>query len=398
MNLWHSLGGIINLEATGADIPRTLTMIQDENIPMFNVVSNDELTVSFRIQRRYFHKVKKIIHKRGDVLRIIGREGIFWRALQLSKRWVLLSGFMLIFALSMFLPTRIYFIQIEGNHQISERQILEQAELCGIKFGASRKEVRSEKMKNALLEAMPQLKWAGINTVGCTAVISVREREMLEQQENASGVTSMVASRDGIVLSCTVTRGNPLCKTGQAVKKGQTLISGYTDCGLSIRAASAQGEIIARTEHVLDVISAANYRSRTDIIRIEKKYSLIIGKKQINFYKDSGISDTSCDKMYYKDKLTLPGGFVLPVSLITEVWTYYDTIEAVGDAEQIRLQMSEFAADYLGQHMIAGEILSADETFDFTDEIFSIQGRYACKEMICRVQKEEVITPDGEYD
>ena len=38
-------------------------------------------------------------------------------------------------------------------------------------------------------------------------------------------------------------------------------------------------------------------------------------------FKDSGISDTTCVKMYSEDYLTLPGGFRLPVALVTD--TYY---------------------------------------------------------------------------
>lgn len=37
-------------------------------------------------------------------------------------------------------------------------------------------------MKNALLSAIPELQWAGVNTYGCRAVISVRERTLPERK------------------------------------------------------------------------------------------------------------------------------------------------------------------------------------------------------------------------
>ena len=89
-------------------------------------------------------------------------------------RPVLLAGLGILFLLAMYLPSRVLFIRVEGNMQIPDRQILAAAEECGIRFGASRREVRSEKVKNALLSSVPQLQWAGVNTAGCVATISVR--------------------------------------------------------------------------------------------------------------------------------------------------------------------------------------------------------------------------------
>ena len=43
--------------------------------------------------------------------------------------------------------------------------------------------IRSEKVKNSLLQRIPQLQWAGINTDGCVAVISVREKTAIKNSE-----------------------------------------------------------------------------------------------------------------------------------------------------------------------------------------------------------------------
>ena len=126
--------------------------------------------------------------------------------------------------------------------------------------------------------------------------------------------------------------------------------------------------------------------------------AITIGKKQINFYKDSGISDVTCDKMYVENELTVPGGFVLPVLLVTEVWTYYDSVDAAIEEDELALQLSAFAEDYLDQQMIAGKILSSNETLSSEEGFFSLKGQYACREMICRVQKEGVITTNGKHD
>jgi hypothetical protein len=48
------------------------------------------------------------------------------------------------------------------------------------------------------------------------------------------------------------------------------------------------------------------------------RYSILLGKKRINFYKGSGIYDGSCVKMVSQYHLTLPGDYVLPVTVVKE--------------------------------------------------------------------------------
>ena len=138
----------------------------------------------------------------------------------LLSRPVLLGGMGLLLAASLYLPSRVLFIRVEGNSVVDTREILAAAEACGIRFGASRREVRSEKVKNNLLEKVPDLQWAGVNTAGCVATISVRERQITAEEQAEEAVTHLVAARDGYIVSTTVTQGTPLVQVGQTVRAG----------------------------------------------------------------------------------------------------------------------------------------------------------------------------------
>ena len=398
MDVWHSLGGMVTVELISADVPAALTAINRAGIPIYNSITKDEFTLLFSIDRKNFKKLKHILKRRGEKFKVERKHGIYWRLKSLLRRPVLVFGMTALLAFACFVPSRIFFIRVEGNSMLPTNLILEHAAQSGIRFGSSRKEVRSEKMKNRLLEALPQLQWAGINTNGCVATITVRERQETEKSPVKTGVSSIVAECDGVVLSCTATKGNLLCKPGQAVKAGQTLISGYTDCGLSLRATQAAGEIYARTQRELSVVCLSSCRKKEVQTRIVKKYSLIVGKKRINLSKDSGILDTSCDKMYVEDFITLPGGFQLPVSIVTETWIFYDCVDMAHEEEVLSQQLSAFAQSQLKQSMIAGEILSASEETQAVDDCYRLEGYYACREMIGRVQEEEIITPYGKHD
>lgn len=377
----------VTVRLLSADPTGTLEALNRSKIIIEQVIYLDELHLQFSISRQDLLLLEKITFKRGDSIELLGHTGLYYKIRQLLKRPVLTFGLLGIFLLSLWVPTRVFFVQVEGNDNVPTQKIVETAASCGIGFGASRREVRSEKIKNALLAAMPELQWAGVNTHGCRAVITVRERNQEDENTKTATVSSIVALRDAVIRDMTVLKGNALCSPGQAVKAGEVLISAYTDCGICIQATDAQGEIYGETLHRLKAILPAQYAQRTQVLTSSKKYSIIIGKKRINFFKGSGISGTTCAKIYEENYLTLPGGFVLPIALCCEQWYDYESVTAtVEENEQI---LSDFAKSYLPGQMLAGKISNASQLFFHEDAYSTLEGMYSCYEMI------GIIRPEG---
>ena len=390
MDFWNWLGGVARIRVTGADIAGSLSAISQAGLVVLNAQIVDELNAFIVIRRKDRRKLVEILITKGNDYEIVEVEGLYWKLKQLLKRPILVIGVLSLFLFNTYLPGRILFVQVEGNANVPTRQILEAAERCGLKFGTIRREIRSEKMKNALLEQIPQLQWIGINTTGCVAVISVRERQMTEEKSVKKSVSSIVASQDGVIYKCTVTRGNPVCKIGQAVKAGEILISGYTDCGLTIQATKAEGEVYAKTERSAAILFPRIWHKQISKDQEIVKYSLIIGKKRINLYKGSGISPPTCGKMYKELYMTLPGGFVLPVCLVEESWIPYNLTEVQYESAEANAHLSNYAAAYLSEQMIAGQILHSEESFVERDAVYLTEGKYACLEMIGQERKEEI--------
>lgn len=390
--------GMIRLKVTVANLAVLLDSMNRNSITAWDVRYIDELTAEITVGRKAFPVLTKILAASGGAYHTVSVHGIYWYLQRILHRPVLICGILLLCFLSAYLPTRVLFIRVEGNRTIPSRLILEKAADCGVSFGASRANLRSEKLKNSLISAIPQLQWAGINTNGCCALISVTERDDTGNDVRQSSVCSIVAARDGIIWSCTATAGNPLCKPGQAVKAGQTLISGYTNCGLVIRGSRAEGEVFAKTEHMITVKMPVNYFEKGTKTSAFKKISLIIGKKRINLWKDSGICDTFCDKMYQQYYIVLPGGFQLPVSLVIEDFQSYDADAVRTAVETAPVQLQTFAESYLRTQMIAGQILRSGIIVRSEGDVAVLQGRYSCLEMIGREQIEEIEHSYGKND
>lgn len=392
MGIFKSFSGTLRLEITSADPARLITELNNSSVVLYDVVWKDPLTICGTLQRSDYSAVKGLAEKRGGQVRLLQRIGLYWNIGNFFRRPFLIFGILGIIALTLFLPSRVLFVRVEGNQAIPAKFILERAEDCGIVFGASRSDVRSEKMKNMLLSEIPQLQWAGINTSGCVATITVRERSVTDVQEQSQGVSSIVASRDGIIQEMTVTKGNPLCQVGQAVKAGQTLVSGYTDCGIAIKASQAEAEVYAQTRRSLKIASMSESKEKLQIINRSKSYYLLIGDSRIKLYGDAPIEERDgvfWEKTQQEHILTLPGDFALPVSLIIEEYICYEISLQSSDVDPESLV--QHAKAYLLSQMVSGRIISAIHFQPENVDQNMVQAEFSCIEMIGKVQWENPI-------
>lgn len=392
MDLWSSVSGMVSVRITTADPEGLLQALIDQNIVFRNIHFGNDLTISGVIEKKDYKILQTIVRKRQGELSRCDRLGVHWTIRRFLLRPLMLTMIAILTISVFYLPGRILFVRVEGNETIPTNRILEEAQICGIKFGASRRNVRSEKTKNQLLACLPELDWVGINTNGCIAVVSVKEREVTADLDLFGAVQNIIASHDGIIGQCTVFRGSKLCDVGSAVKKGQVLVSGYTDCGIAIKVTGAEAEIYGQTMRKVKAVSLSSVQQRTYKGQHQRKYALRIGKKQINFYKGSGISDIGCVKIKQTRYLTLPGGFQLPVALIItdEISCSYREFEM--DMQETLTQCVEA---YLKSQMVAGRILSGDIDVESAKDAFYLSGTYHCYELIGIPRYEEIAENDG---
>lgn len=385
LRVWSSY---VKLRITSADPEKLLEKLCQADIPLHAVVKESDLTVVFWIPLRMLRLVSSMTEREGGKIQILEKTGLAVLIRCAVRRPVLLVGIVILIVLSVVLSSHVYFIKVEGNETVSTYEILDAANSCGLKFGTVRREIRSERIKNSLMEQIPLLQWVGVNTKGCVAVISVREDHTAKKEESAE-YQNIVAVCDGVIRQMTVTKGNAVCSVGQAVERGELLVSGCVDYGLVQKLCAAEAEVYADTIHEISIISPQ--------VRIEKgskgksfvNYRLLIGKKLINLYNSSGISDATCDRIYSVNYLTLPGNFLLPVAVICEQVTQYEAV-LNHNGFQPQTDWLENAADnYMVSRMNAGRIIHSQYRAQPFEGALVMDCKYACYEMISQVYNEE---------
>lgn len=398
MTTLESLQGCYLVEVTSGNVAGFLEHAARLGHQLRDIAWIDDMTIRFIIFASGYQKLRSLAQRQGAKLQIISRKGFYWDGVNLVKRPLFLWGLIFMLLTGIFLPRRIYFVEVQGNRLVETSRILESASEFGIKFGASRRSVRSEHVKNQLIGAIPELGWVGVNTKGSVAVISVREKEIQESELSKTEAQDIAASRDGIILGCSATRGTLLCSPGQAVSEGDILISGTGSVMNVNTVTGASGEVFAATQRKIWVLTPDSAWTRGDNCQQKVNFSLQIGKNLINFFKGSGIYGSSCVKMYSKYVLTLPGGFNLPVALVKWTTQPGEILPETISEDDAQVSLKHFASYYLADQMIAGQIIRKDERFLHSEGTYQLAGDYACTEMIGRVRKEQIGANHGKTD
>lgn len=370
-------------ELISADMENTINKLIEKGILLYKVEYFDSATCIVTFSSRNLNNTVTLLNSLGCEFRIKENTGLNFRLKQFRHRILLLISLLIIFVLTLILPSKILFISVSGNRNVPSLQILTAAEESGIRFGVSRRAINSERSKNEIIALIPELQWVGINTTGCNAVISVIEKPVLEDM-NPPISPNIVADRDGLILTITATAGNPQFIPGQMVLSGQVLISGYIDCGKTLLITQASGEVFAQTSRQLHSFLPFDYTERMMISEVKTRYNLVLGKKRINLWKGSGICPASCGRMYREFCVTLPGGFELPIKLSQEKIIYYKCVNTQKDVSEAVL--SNMAETYLRKQMKAGTIIQKKEVFSSENGVCSLYGEYTCIEMIGQAQ------------
>lgn len=382
MGFREYISGAVLLRLTCADVCKALQALTDSNLILLHTEMESELSVLVTLSFGDYKKAVKVLKKYGAKCELLSHRGLPSMLLNLKNRVIILAGCLILIILTLWLPSRIFFWDVSGNISLPDNYIISLAQEEGLTFGCKRADIRNDKFKNQLLARIPQLEWIGITTSGCVATISVSESQPQPEpfdDENAMG--NIIAVCDGIVNSVTATKGNPICKPGQAVQKGEILISGYQDLGLVLRHSGAAGEVYASTYRVIEGSTLVSGEERAAFQMVSKKISLQIGKKLIKFSKDSGISHTSCVKMYKERYITLPGDFRLPISWVVETQYIYEmTDHILSEADCDWLEGA--VKTYLQNQMLAGTILYGDLSLEQTDNACRFTAAYGCHEQI----------------
>ena len=150
---------------------------------------------------------------------------------------------------------------------------------------------------------------------------------------------NVVAARAGLVTKVEALDGQAMVMAGSTVTEGQLLISGVAESKSGgVRFMQGRGRVYARTWYELSVRVPLAAEEKAGEGKTAARVALDVGKRRIKIYGKGSMLGASCDKITTNHPLTLPFGLRLPVTLVVETTTSWDTQTAERSAAQARAE------------------------------------------------------------
>ena len=339
------LRGVAEIRITGAAPWKLINACVRERITVEGVESDDLITCRALIFAADAERVKSLAPRCGcdvEVLSVRGRP--VWKKLLHRRRWAALCAAAVAAAVlvsSLF----VWDIRVtENDSDVPDALILRTLAEQGVGIGSFWPGFRGERIRSRALAELPGLSWLAVNVRGSTA--SVEVRAAVEKPE----ITD-------------------------PWRRGET------------RTVHARAEVTAHTWYELTASAPLSARKKESTGAARYRFALLIGNARINFYADSGISGTECDKITKIWQLGVKDVFSLPAAAVVETAQPYTLRETALSRAAVReKELRAALQERLGE---TGAVLSEYFTEYEENGMLTLTLRSECEERI----DEETLRP-----
>lgn len=359
-----------------------------EGISLTDVHSADETEVRFTLPLKLLARARAAAARSQCTLTVLRARGGSALRKRLARRALpavcLLLGFCLLAWSKLF----IWEIEVTGNETVSAGRIRSALSDCGVGLGTFWPNLTSDNLRSELLTRLPELAWATVNIYGSRAEVVVRERIPKPELFDSDEPVDLTAERLGFVTEVRALAGTALVKPGDAVMPGDVLISGTADSAFSgQREVHAVGTVTAETYYELYAEAPAKALVPVETGRSRSRWALIVGKKRLNFYKNSSFCPADCDKINSIWELQIPGLFAFPLALVRERTAARDLQSQERDLNALCAALEQQLHERLLEAVAEGEIESEHYSCAVSGGRMTVCLRARCSENIAKEQK-----------
>ena len=343
----NRLRGQVHIRAESAFPERILNLCGARELAFWDVAWESPTAFTCRLSRRDWHVLRQAAGNLDCTLTVVGREGAPYFLFRFRQRQPLLIG-LLICSMALFLGSFfVWDFAVEGNETVPTEEILRALEKNGVHLGSFGLSLDGESIRNHVLLDIPELSWITVNVSGCRAHVQVRERIPAPERLDRQTPSNLVARRAGLVLKVRALDGVASVQPGTAVEEEELLISGVEDTAtVGARILAGMGSVTARTWYALTVPMPLEAPEKRYTGEERTLFSLVFGTHRIKFFSNSSIQGEKYDKMTRRHPLSL-FGLHLPVTLVTEVCRFYETVPAPRTAVEAERAGEAILTSYL---------------------------------------------------
>lgn len=221
---FEQFGGVITVTLSGQSPERLINMALSRGIYIWNIkpVAHG---MRFEIRTSGYEALRTIAEENGYNLQVISKHGLpVYKSIMKRRIGFMAGGLFFVIALYL-ISSFVWFVEVKGNERIPAERIIAATAKYGIRQGAPKWSFSRVEVEEQVLREIGDLSYIKIDVRGVKANIEVVEKIVVPKNQ-ISVCSDMVAARSGVVEEILVLDGQAKVEAGQAVAKGDVLISG----------------------------------------------------------------------------------------------------------------------------------------------------------------------------
>jgi similar to stage IV sporulation protein len=210
----------------GKRLERLINLAVQKKMNLWHITRNEKEKAALTLGLEDFFLLKPLLRETNCRIHIISKQGLPFLLTKIRKRHAFLVGFAVFVMMLYLLSSMIWTVEVKGTEQIADYEVKELAAQLGIKQGTFTFFLDDpHQLQAQLLEKLPEASWVGFKLQGTKAEIRVVEKVFPEEQQ-AQTPRNIVSTKSAMILNVFATKGKPLVKQYDFVKKGDILVSG----------------------------------------------------------------------------------------------------------------------------------------------------------------------------
>ncbi len=349
------LKGYVIIEISGKNYERFLNICLGKKIPI-RTTKPCKGGVVISVGRSDFKRLRGIARDCGVRVRILKKCGIYHFVRKYRHRYVFLVCSVISFLLLFVTSSYIWTVEIHGAKPGDIPMLSQMLRDNGVFVGAKKRDIKDiYAIKNDIINHTDGIAWLWVYLDGTKADVRVLNRRTVDNMIDISKPCSIVSTAEGIIKSVTVKAGETALKAGDAVFKGDTLISGRVRAFKEGSAENymyvhALGEVYAYTVHKKTVRQKL-YTVKEECQKEHKKYyTLELFGKKYNLYGRKRVNYQTYRTEKYLHELKMPFTGYAGIGILCE--NYIKT-------NRIKNPISEELAFDMARDRLEEEICSA---------------------------------------
>lgn len=324
--------GYVKIRVSGYSTERFLNLCSYHQIQIWRLEPKKN-SYELYMTLQGFRRLRPLARKTHTRISIVQRCGLPFFIYQNRQRQAFLAGLFLCIGLLFLSSSFIWDIHFEGNEKWTRETLLEFLDTKNVSPAMPKRKVDCSQIAKDIRAQYQDVVWVSASIDGSRLKIQIKENEDTISPEEEAGKfdtegeneevhpTDLIASEDGIITSIITRSGVPMVHVGDAVKKGDILVSSRVE--VLNDAKEIVGYQYRQSDADIYADTTMNYRDTMPLVYQEKQYRSR-GKKKgwyvklgsysisLGFTKNTG--GRNRERYTSEHRIKLGESFYLPVS------------------------------------------------------------------------------------